>query len=140
IDEPPPEKKEERKPPKKKNDDCDPILYPEGCPDNAKKAAPAPAPSGKDTLSKADILSVVKGNKADIAQCVGDQRKKDAAKAEGIIKMTWTIKKTGSTAAVSVASPEYANEYVGKCLTRAIQRWKFDAYTGGEIPPITFPF
>ena len=86
------------------------------------------------------MLGTVKANKGDVSRCVAEQKKKDPALAEGTLKMTWTIKNDGSTAAVSVGSADFADSYVGKCLTRAIQGWKFDSYTGKEIPPINFPF
>jgi predicted Zn finger-like uncharacterized protein len=144
ADDPPPREEPKKEKPVRaaKKDDCDPILYPEGCDEKSKKAAPSGGGGGggKETLSKTDILTVVKANKGDISKCVADQRKKDAAKAEGVIKMTWTIRKDGKTSAVTTASPEFADVFVGKCLTRAIQGWKFDAYTGEEIKPITFPF
>ncbi|MEW5855628.1 MAG: AgmX/PglI C-terminal domain-containing protein, partial [Myxococcota bacterium] len=131
-------KKEAKKP---RASDCDPILYPEGCDDKQKAAAKKTAAAGgKETLSKADILGVVKKNKGDISRCVAEQKKKDASKAEGVLKMTWVVKNDGRTASVGVESEEFASAYVGKCITRAIQGWKFDAYTGDEIKPIKFPF
>ena len=139
ADDTPPEKEKPRKDkPKPSAADCDPILYPEGC-EGVKKPKKEVA-TGKESLSKADILGVVKANKGDISKCVGDQRSKDASKATGIIKMTWSIKQDGRTSGVSVASEEFAGTFVGKCLTRAIQGWKFDAYSGDEMKPITFPY
>ena len=147
AEDPPPKKEREKepdpepvKPTKKKasNADCDPILYPEGCTDTPKKEKASGG--GKETLSKTDILTVVKANKGDISRCVAEQRKKDATKAEGVIKMKFTIKKDGKTSGVSVDSADLADAYIGKCLVRSIQGWKFESYTGDELKPITFPF
>ena len=128
-------KPEARKPSKS---ECDPILYPEGCEDKPTRKAAAPA--GKESLSKTDVLLVVKNNKGDITRCVAAQRKRDADLASGVLKMRWSIRKDGRTSSVAVAGPsQYASAYVGKCLTRAIQGWKFPAYSGDAMPPINFP-
>jgi predicted Zn finger-like uncharacterized protein len=123
----------------KPRNDCDPILYPEGCEKTGSKTAAA-KPAGKETLSKADVLGTVKANRGDVSRCVSEQKKKDPSLAEGTIKMTWTIKNDGSTSDVSVGSADFADAYIGKCMVRAIQGWKFEAYTAKEIPPINFPF
>jgi hypothetical protein len=129
--------KEADKSKRKASADCDPILYPEGCEEKPKTAQKS---QGRATLSKADILSVVKANKADINRCVGEQRKKDPAKAEGVLKMTWVIRNDGRTTSVAAESSEQAEDYVGKCMVRAIQGWKFESYTAEELKPIKFPF
>ena len=54
--------------------------------------------------------------------------------------MKFTIKKDGKTSGVSVDSADLADAYIGKCLVRSIQGWKFESYSGDELKPITFPF
>ena len=119
------------------------MLYPEGC-DTKKKPAKSAGggvpPGAKETLSKSDILTVVKSNKGDISRCVADQRKKDPAKAEGVLKMSWVIRRDGKTEQVSAESEEFEGAFVAKCMTRAIQGWKFDPYSGEQLKPIKFPF
>jgi len=132
--EPKPEPKAEpaaSPPPKKKSSkDCDPILDI----DCEEKKSASSGSSKKETLTKADILAVVKKNVSKINAC-GKQHK-----VTGSVKVEWEIMKSGRTSSVRIGDPKYAGTPVGRCLVTEVQRWTFPAYTGAAPPPIKFPF
>lgn len=115
-------------PPRKKSGDCDPVLDFDCKPGNVAPVAKEPA---KESLSKADVLAVVKANMGKIASC-GSKNK-----VGGNIKMSWKVLPTGNTSDVQVADSKFAGTPVGACVTSEVKIWKFPA--SKVATPVTFP-
>jgi Ca-activated chloride channel homolog len=102
-----------------------------------------PAPGGaysevKDSLGQSDIMEVVLANKVALGKCVELHRKLDPT-TSGKLLMKWTILTSGRTANISVASPEFRDTPIARCLAGLIRDWQFPRHkTQGA--PTTFPF
>ncbi|MEW5850433.1 MAG: GYF domain-containing protein [Myxococcota bacterium] len=116
--------------------ECDPILYPDGC----ETRRVTTESSTRQTLSKADVLRVVKANRGEVARCAAQHGIPAGAPAAGVMWLSWTIRPDGSTTGVRVESPEINGTGLGKCVARAVDAWKFDSYDGPPLKPIRFPF
>ncbi len=127
-DKPPPEDKVVAK----KKTDCDPVLDFD-CKANPATAKKDPPADLKDTLSKADVLTVIKAGVSGVEAC---GRKN---KVQGQIKMSFKVLTSGRTTDVQVADSKYAGTPIGTCVTGAIKGWKFPAHKTA-ISPVTFPF
>ena len=124
------EKTEKPSPPKPTPKGCDPVLD-----FDCKPGSAAPSGGGggevKASLSKTDVLVVVKANMGKVAAC---GRK---TKTSGVIKMSWKIQPSGKTADVSVADSKFAGTPVGSCAVGEIKKWKFPA--SKATTPVSFP-
>lgn len=117
-------------PPKPTPKGCDPVLD-----FDCKPGSAAPSGGGggevKASLSKTDVLVVVKANMGKVAAC-GNK-----TKTSGIIKMSWKIQPSGKTTDVSVADSKFAGTPVGSCAVGEIKKWKFPA--SKATTPVSFP-
>jgi predicted Zn finger-like uncharacterized protein len=133
----PPPKREDKPPPPKGEDkparsgDCDPVLDFDCKGGKPAAGGGAPKEPVKDTLSKADVLVVVKANMGKVEGC---GRKN---KVGGVIKMSWKIQPSGKVSEVSVADSKFAGTPVGGCVTNEIKGWKFPASKAAT--PVSFP-
>lgn len=135
----PPRREEAKAPPKPPADKpaagtggkkCDPVLDFD-C--KAGGAAAAPKGDAKESLSKTDVLGVIKAGVPAIEAC----GKKN--KVSGTLKMSWRVQTSGKTSDVQVADSKFAGTPVGTCATGVIKGWRFPAHRTA-IPPVTFPF
>jgi hypothetical protein len=112
-------------------------------PDSGKKTTyipPAPGGGGdvKASLEQSDIMEVVLANKAGLAKCAEEQRKKEPG-TSGKLVMRWTILTSGKTSNVGVVSEEFKGTYMASCVGNLIKGWTFPKHkTQGE--PVSFPF
>ncbi|MCU0696178.1 MAG: adventurous gliding motility protein GltJ [Myxococcaceae bacterium] len=101
---------------------------------------PAPGSGGgelKETLEKSDVFETVIANKAGLAKCAEEQRKREGG--GGKIVMRWTIDPSGSVKGVSVVTEELKGSYMAQCMTTLIKSMKFPRHKKqGE--PTEFPF
>lgn len=114
---------------KAKSKGCDPVLDFDCDAPAARSSKPA-----KKSLSKTDILLVVKKNLGTVNKCA---RKHGA---RGTVKVRWDIRPNGRTTKVAVKSTKYSGTPVASCIVRAVKRWKFPAFSGSKLEPVTIPF
>ncbi len=114
---------------KSSSKDCDPVLDFD-C--DEKKSSRKKV---KASLTKADILSVVKKKISRINSC----GKKHGGTGK-TVKVKWNVQESGRTSNVSVATSSVSGTPLGRCLTNEVKRWRFPAYKSGGPVPITFPF
>ncbi len=91
------------------------------------------AGSVKDSLSKADVLVVVKSHLGNVEKC-GRRHS-----ASGVIKMAWKIQARGNTTNVSVLDSKFAGTPAGNCVVSEIKRWRFPATRASSPVPVTMP-
>jgi predicted Zn finger-like uncharacterized protein len=111
---------------------CDPVLDFD-CKTGGASAAPKPQGDAKESLSKTDVLGVIKAGVPAIENC----GKKN--KVSGTLKMSWKVQTNGKTSDVQVADSKFAGTPVGTCATGVIKGWRFPVHEKAS-PPITFPF
>jgi hypothetical protein len=95
-------------------------------------------PVVSDTVSQAEIMSVVLAHKPEVLGCVRGQRASDAD-IHGTLVMGWSVERDGTTRDVSAYTPEFGGAPVVSCLVRSIRSWKFPAHTAAQ-PQVRFPF
>ena len=119
---------------KKSNPNCDPVLDFD-C-DEAPKSPKAKKSraAAKKSLSRDDVLIVVKKNLSGVHGCF------DKHGGKGPVKMQWRIAKSGRTTKVKVLSKKYRDTSLGSCLQDKIRGWRFPKYSGKAPPPVTIPF
>lgn len=92
----------------------------------------------KEKLSRDDVLGTVNANKAAILKCA-NAFSNGGGKLPPKLMAKWTIKASGFTENVEMASPELKGTPVDACVVSAIKKWRFPEFRSGEIP-VTFPF
>ena len=134
---PEPEKEEERPARasrKQSNPNCDPVLDFD-CNEAPKKSRTARSGGAtKPSLSRDDVLIVVKKNLSGVHGCF------DTHGGKGPVKMQWRIAKSGRTKKVKVLSGKYQDTPLGSCIQDKIRGWRFPKYSGKAPPPVTIPF
>lgn len=129
------EERPARAPKKKSNPDCDPVLDFD-CDEPSKGAARTSSSksAAKKSLSRDDVLMVVKKNLGSVHRCF------DKHGGKGPVKMQWRIAKSGRTKGVTVLSDQHQNTPIGSCLQDEIRGWRFPSFSGKPPPPVTIPF
>jgi hypothetical protein len=101
---------------------------------------PAPGSGGgdlKESLENSDIMETVIANKAGLAKCAEEQRKREGG--GGKIVMKWTVDTSGSVKSVGVVTEELKGSYMAQCMSTLIKGMKFPRHKKqGE--PVQFPF
>lgn len=90
-------------------------------------------------LDAATIRRVVRRHLSQIKYCylsIGLPAKPDLA---GMVKVSWTIKPSGSVGQVSVVSSTLSHPATERCIKSAVKRWRFPK-PEGSMPFITYPF
>jgi hypothetical protein len=91
----------------------------------------------KDSLENSDIMETVIANKAGLAKCAEEQRKREGG--GGKIVMKWTVDTSGSVKNVGVVTEELKGSYMAQCMSTLIKGMKFPRHKKqGE--PVQFPF
>jgi hypothetical protein len=97
---------------------------------------PAPGAGAElpEELGQGDIFQVLLANKARLATCRDEQKKKDP-NVEGTLVMRWTILPSGRTSNISVVSDEFKTTYFANCVAGAIKGWTFPGHRkhGGQV-------
>lgn len=100
-------------------------------------AGSAPA-EVKNSLETSDVMEVVLSNKAALANCVQEQKKREPG-ISGKLVMKWTIQTSGRTSNVSVVSEEFKGTYLAGCIGGLIKTWSFPRHKV-QGDPVSFPF
>ncbi|MCA2979592.1 MAG: adventurous gliding motility protein GltJ [Myxococcaceae bacterium] len=108
-----------------------------------KKGGYIPPPPGsaggdvKEEFDKNDMMEVLLANKAGLARCAEEQRKREGG--GGKIVMRWTIDTSGAVKSVGVVTEEFKGSYMAQCMSALIKAMKFPRHKKqGE--PVEFPF
>ena len=99
----------------------------------------AAATEVRGTIDKAEIQRVVRMHINDVKRCYeqGLQRRPDL---EGKVVLKFTIGKTGTVVAATVALTTLNDRQVEQCITSAALRWTFPKPTGEGLAVISYPF
>jgi hypothetical protein len=100
-----------------------------------------PAPGQVDIpekLGQSDIMQVVLQNKAALATCAQEQKKRDPS-LSGKLVVRWSIQTNGKTSKVAPQTAEFKNTYMATCVSNVIKQMHFPAHKV-EGDPIDFPF
>lgn len=88
-------------------------------------------------LDDSDILGVLRKNRDDVRGCLDKQASADPT-LDGTMTVKAVIEKSGQAKRVTISPDKFKSSAVGKCVSGAVQRWKFPQFTGPAIP-IDFP-
>ncbi|MBK6684916.1 MAG: zinc-ribbon domain-containing protein [Deltaproteobacteria bacterium] len=88
-------------------------------------------------LDDSDILGVLRKNRDDVRGCLDKQASADPT-LDGTMTIKAVIEKGGQAKRVTISPDKFKSSAVGKCVSAAVQRWKFPQFTGPAIP-IDFP-
>jgi hypothetical protein len=88
-------------------------------------------------LDEADILGELRKHKGDVRDCIGKQ-KASGSDLEGTMTVKMVVQRDGTPTKIAVAPEEFKGSVVAKCITAAVGRWKFPAFSGPSMP-IDFP-
>jgi hypothetical protein len=93
-------------------------------------AAPPPASGGGETrtLSRNDLLGVIKANEAGYKAC-GAQ----APDLKGMLSVSVTIERDGSVSAAQVATAKFRDSPVGPCVEGKVRGFKFPKFSGDPM-------
>ncbi len=109
----------------------------------AKPASPsaASAPAAvKDTLSRDDVLNVIRANLHEALACIQDYAlKHNAAHIPPKIMLKWIIHPDGQTDEQGLGNAELRGQSVEKCVSEAIKHWTFPPYKEDEDIPVSYP-
>jgi hypothetical protein len=109
---------------------------------NPVRVAPVPPkvvpPVVSDTVSQAEIMSVVLAHKPEVLECVRAQKAADPH-LHGTVVMGWSMARDGSAQDVAPHTSELADAPMTSCLVRTIQGWTFPAHSAAQ-PQVRFPF
>ncbi len=97
-------------------------------------------------LSPDDVQLVIQQNIADVRRCYKRQLRRDPGWSDRLI-LDLAIKRTGRVSEVGVAPRRVQRAVIGRCLMRAVPRWRFPQFTGEtedgvthEVLNASFPF
>ncbi len=107
-----------------------------------KKNAPKlkdPLPTSQDinTLSQADIETVMSGKKNDFFKCYGQTLQKNS-QARGQVMIAFKIEKNGQTTKIEITKSDISDTTFKTCLLEVVARTQFKRFSGAEINTI-FP-
>ena len=90
-----------------------------------------------NTLSQADIESVMAGKKNDFFKCFGQTLQKNP-QARGQILIAFQIEKNGQTTKIEISKSEIQDNSFKTCLLEVVARTQFKTFSGSAISTI-FP-
>ena len=97
-------------------------------------------------LSAEDVQLVVQQHMVEIRTCYKQQLRKDPEWSDHLI-LDLAIKRTGRVSEVGVAPRRVRRAVIGRCIMRAVPRWRFPRFTGEtgdgitqEVVNASFPF
>jgi hypothetical protein len=91
------------------------------------------------SLDKDIIRRIVRAHINEVRYCYNQGLVKDP-KLEGKVTIAFVISASGSVASADVDSDDLSDKAVGKCVAKAVKRWKFPRPTGGGIVSVKYPF
>lgn len=106
--------------------------------DKSATGSPVENPSASPGLSRRDVANVIGGHIDALAACY-DTGLEANPNAAGRIEFAWTVNPDGTVRDVRVVTSALDDATTEKCMTRAIESWRFPEPQGGPAV-ITFPF
>ncbi len=104
-------------------------------------APPTQAPERlPETLSKAQISSVLRQNKAGLQACYQRQLKRDNSMRGVKLPLKFTVQRSGRPSSVELPR-RFDGTVLKTCLSSLVRRWHFPRFTGDPIPveyPLVF--
>ncbi|MEM6992520.1 MAG: AgmX/PglI C-terminal domain-containing protein [Myxococcota bacterium] len=91
------------------------------------------------SLDKDIIRRIVRAHVNEVRSCY-DKGLADDPTLAGKLSIDFTINATGKIDSASVNKDELSDDKVGKCVVKAVKRWKFPRPKGGGIVKVTYPF
>lgn len=91
------------------------------------------------SLDKDIIRRIVRAHINEVRYCYNQGLVKDPT-LSGKVSISFTVAGNGSIAASTVADDSLSDEAVGKCIAKAVKRWKFPKPTGGGVVLVKYPF
>lgn len=99
------------------------------------KETPKEAPAAKASLSKSDVLKVIRRSYGRVSACSKNQ---GANPVKGTVTIRFTITSSGSVASAKVTTGKFKGTAVGGCITRVVRGMKFPK--SGSSLTINYPF
>lgn len=93
----------------------------------------------KGSLDKDIIRRIVRAHINEVRACYNDGLEKNP-KLGGRVSVRFTIGDDGKVNNAKVAKTTLSDEAVGKCIAKAVDRWKFPKPIGGGSVAVTYPF
>jgi TonB family protein len=93
----------------------------------------------RGSLSREVIRRIIRRHINEVRHCYEQALMRDPTLA-GRVEVRFVIGPSGSVQSSELASSSVADEMVGRCITRSVQRWTFPAPDGGGIVVVTYPF
>ncbi len=93
----------------------------------------------KGSLDKDIIRRIVRAHINEVRYCYNQGLAKEPA-LEGRVAIKFTIGAKGKVTEATVESDSLSDDKVGKCIAKAVKRWKFPKPTGGGVVTVTYPF
>ncbi len=93
----------------------------------------------KGPLDKDIVRRIVRAHINEVRSCYNKALERDP-EAAGRVAIDFTIGAKGKIAASKVQESTIADEQLGRCITKAVKRWKFPKPQGGGQVQVTYPF
>ena len=93
----------------------------------------------KGALDKDIIRRIVRAHINEVRHCYNKGLAKDEELA-GKVTIDFTIAATGKVSDAEVDTTTLSDEDVGKCIAKAVKRWKFPKPRGGGVVVVKYPF
>lgn len=93
----------------------------------------------KGALDRDIIRRIVRAHINEVRSCYNAGLTKDP-KLEGRVAIDFTIGTTGKVGKSEVDTTTVSDKSVGKCIAKAVKRWKFPRPRGGGVVTVTYPF
>lgn len=90
-------------------------------------------------LDKEIVRRIVRAHINEVRHCYNQALQKNP-KANGTITLEWTINSVGKVEKAKVASNKVKARGFGKCVSKAVGRWKFPKPRDGATVLVTYPF
>jgi TonB family protein len=91
------------------------------------------------SLDKDIIRRIVRAHLNEVRHCYNKGLTKDPGLA-GTVTIGFTIDPSGNVSTASVKDDTVPDEDVGKCVAKAVKRWKFPKPLGGGMVVVRYPF
>lgn len=92
------------------------------------------------TISRAEVVSVVRNQKADIKGCYDSALSKLTSSKSGRVIVRFIIDKSGRVPAAAIAADELGVPDVACCLAERVTQWSFGPPNSGDFVVVEYPF
>lgn len=92
------------------------------------------------TISRSDVVRVVRGQTADIKGCYDAALSKLQSNKSGKVVVRFIIDASGRVPAATIAADELGVPDVACCLAERVTQWTFGAPNSGDFVVVEYPF